>query len=121
MNKFYIVLKTFLRFQSLYAIRFVPALNNRLALANNIPLLANSINNTLSKASLAQLLQNQSPSDQVFNLIPCVGNSYFIESSTNPYVVLQGGPVGSPITAGYRVPQGVYPNQLFKLDGPFIR
>jgi len=65
-----------------------------------------------------QMMQKNGP--QVFNTIVCDGSKFFIELSNNTNFVLQGGPPGTPVSVGTRDPKGLYDNQLFQLNGPYI-
>lgn len=83
---------------------------------------ASGENNRFGVAGLQKYDSTQNKNGgQVFNLVMCFGNVFFIELSTNPNYVLKSGPAGTPVSIGFRDTMNVYSWQLFTLDGPFIR
>jgi len=107
------------------SLQFIPLLDNTLALAgqNIIPASQNNDNNNFGSAGLDQRDSNQLSQrngTQVFNMIICQGDAFFMELSSNPNLVITGGTSGTPLTLGYRDTIGLYANQLFKLNGPYI-
>jgi len=117
----------FFLFSSTFAVQFIPLLSSNLSLTaqNLAPAGTNNNNNNFGTAALDQRdpdQMTQKNGTQIFNLVLCQGDTvFFIELSTSPYLVLQGGASSSdPVSLGYRNANTQYGKQLFLLNGPYI-
>lgn len=101
----------------------MPLLDNKRALAVLNIAESSKEHNNFGSVALAprDQKQNKANGQQHFNLILCEGNAFFIEMSSKPIFIVQGGVTDTPTTIGYQDPVNHYPNQLFILDGPYIR
>jgi len=116
-------LKPVLLFQhcsSVFAIQFLPLLDNNQALTVTDQQ-SSSTKNVFGQVKLTKRDVGQTNGTQVFNLMLCIDEAFFVELTSNPNFVLQGKTAGQPLTLGYRDPNGLYSGQLFILDPPFIR